>query len=82
VTAAVETIVQSTDTITVLSKEDTDYDIAIVQHADGSWFSSTNPINDDTYEVVRTGRPLRGSAWTGINAERARWELTGWHKKN
>ncbi len=79
-TAAVETTVQSTDTITVLSKPGTDYDIAIVQHADGSWFSSTNPIATDTYEVVRTGRPRPGSAWSGIHAERARWDLAGWHK--
>jgi hypothetical protein len=77
---AVDTTVQSTDKITVLSKPGTDYDIAIVQHADGSWFSSTNPVADDTYEVVRTGRPRRGSAWSGIHAELARWDLTGWHK--
>ena len=78
--AAIITTVQPGDTITVLSKPGTDYDVAIVQHTDGSWFSSTNPIADDTFEVVRTGRPQRGSAFSGIHAERARWDLQGWHK--
>lgn len=79
-TAAVETTVQSDDEITVLSKPGADYDVAIVRHADGTWFSSKNPLATDTYEVVNTGRPRPGSAWSGIVAERARWDLKGWHK--
>ena len=73
----INTTVQPNDEITILTKPDTDHTMALVRHTNGTWFSAKCPTDTDTYEVVRTGRAPRGSAWNGTG-ELARLKPAGW----